>query len=123
MNILTDIDDPADRLKILKSLLASVVTDSTVAETIQEVIDKLDAEKEKTETTGEDEEVEEESTGNMPIDSIDTEEEEEMNMEPVEIEPEEQETEKVETETTETEEPESYLPSPDELNFNAVENK
>lgn len=122
MNILTDIDDPADRLKILKSLLASVVTDSTVAETIQEVIDKLDAEKEKTETTGEDEEVEEESTGNMPIDSIDTEVEE-VDMEPVEIEPEEEETEKVETETTETEEPESYLPSPDELNFNAVENK
>ena len=42
MNLLSDIDDVASKLKILKSLLANVVTDSEIIDILQEEIDKLE---------------------------------------------------------------------------------
>ena len=43
MNTLQDIEDPIIRLKILKALLANVVTDTEVTKLIQEQIDALEA--------------------------------------------------------------------------------
>lgn len=48
MNMLDDIDDPIKRLEILKSLLASVLTDQDVLTVIQDQIDQLTAELEET---------------------------------------------------------------------------
>lgn len=45
MNTLQDIEDPIIRLKILKALLANVVTDTEVTKLIQEQIDALEANK------------------------------------------------------------------------------
>lgn len=42
MSLLSDIDDVASKLKILKSLLANVVTDSEIIDILQEEIDKLE---------------------------------------------------------------------------------
>ena len=42
MTLLSDIDDVASKLKILKSLLANVVTDSEIIDILQEEIDKLE---------------------------------------------------------------------------------
>ena len=44
MDILSDIDDPITKLKILKSLLSDIITDGDVISTIQEFIDKTEAE-------------------------------------------------------------------------------
>jgi hypothetical protein len=46
MALLTDIEDPAAKLKILKSLLSNVLTDSEVTDIIQKEIDKLENEEE-----------------------------------------------------------------------------
>lgn len=42
MALLTDIEEPASKLKILKSLLSNVLTDTEVTDIIQEEIDKLE---------------------------------------------------------------------------------
>ena len=44
MALLSDIEDTASKLKILKSLLSNVLTDSEVTDVIQEEIDKLENE-------------------------------------------------------------------------------
>ena len=48
MNMLTDIEDPATKLKILKSLLSTVITDASVIALIQDEIDKIESEQEET---------------------------------------------------------------------------
>lgn len=45
MNLLSDIEEPESRLKILKALLASTISDPDVISILSEQIDKLDAEK------------------------------------------------------------------------------
>lgn len=44
MNMLSDIEDPASKLKILKSLLSNILTDPEVITIIQEQIEQLEAE-------------------------------------------------------------------------------
>ena len=61
MNMLTDIEDPATRLKILKILLSNVITDPELIEVIQAEIDKL-------ETSDEEEPVEETETDDLDLD-------------------------------------------------------
>lgn len=56
MNQLNDIESPASRLKILKSLLANVISNEEVTTVIQEEIDKLtEQEEKKTDETPDDE--------------------------------------------------------------------
>ena len=47
MNMLSDIEDPAARLKILKSMLSSYLTNQEVVDVIQDEIDKLEVQVEK----------------------------------------------------------------------------
>lgn len=49
MNLMSDIEDPLAKLKMLKSLLANVITNDEVIGILQEVIDKMEAEGEKAE--------------------------------------------------------------------------
>lgn len=62
MALLSDIEDTASKLKILKSLLSNVLTDSEVTDVIQEEIDKL-----------ENEYIEDNMTDDDAADSIDSE--------------------------------------------------
>lgn len=54
MNTLGDIQEPAARLKILKALYSEYITNAEVIELIQKEIDKLEAEVEETESSGDD---------------------------------------------------------------------
>ena len=65
MNVLTDVDDPVVKLRILKSMLATTLTDGEVVEILQEQIDKLMAEQESTETPIEDESMDDENLGDL----------------------------------------------------------
>ena len=47
MNMLTDIEDPQSKLKILKSLLSNILTNGDVISIIQEEIDKLENKEEE----------------------------------------------------------------------------
>ena len=47
MNLLADIEDPATKLKILKNLLTTIISDNEVISLIQDEIDKLEAEQEE----------------------------------------------------------------------------
>ena len=121
MTILTDIEDPVARLKILKSLLSTAVPDSDIIADIQDVIDKLAAKEEKSNNKDDIDDNKNKDISDMPISDIDetedTEEEGPKPMERVDVE-----TETEETPKEEVDKEDSYLPSPDELNFNAVEN-
>jgi hypothetical protein len=63
MSLLTDIEDPVAKLKILKVLLSSVLIDEEVINILQEVIEKLES----------DEEAEDIDFDNENSDSIDSE--------------------------------------------------
>lgn len=66
MNMLTDVQDTASRLKILKNLLANVVNDSDITNIIQEQIDKLELEQESEPEELDFENVEEEQESDKP---------------------------------------------------------
>ena len=70
LNNLDTIDDPSSKLKITKSLLSNIVSDSEVIELIQEYIDELEDQKEETveETveTEEEEKIPERPRGGIP---------------------------------------------------------
>ena len=102
MNMLSDIEDPQAKLKILKSLLSNVIDDNDILSIIQEQIDQLEDEgsEEFTETT--EPEIEEPSPRRTD-DFNDT-----FGSELTDETPEE-------TETQETSEEETILPSPEEL--------
>ena len=97
MNMLTDVEDTASRLKILKNLLANVVNDSDITNIIQEQIDKMELEQES--------------------------EPEELDFENAEEEQESDKTDlnsvlsksKTSTEKPEISAPETVLPNPEEL--------
>jgi len=55
MNLLGDIDDPVIKLKLLKALLSSCITNEEVIELIQEQIDELEAEQEGSEESSSEE--------------------------------------------------------------------
>ena len=56
MNMLSDISEPQQRLKILKSLLSNILTNGDVITIIQEEIDKLEAETEASDSSSDTEE-------------------------------------------------------------------
>ena len=125
MNTLSDIQDPVSRLKILKTLLSTVLSEQEVLQVIQDEINKLDAEKEeKAEDKKEDEsDLKFNDEDNLDIDFNEPSETEipDSGMETIDIE---SETVPESTETvSEVESEDSYLPTPEELNFNAVDNQ
>lgn len=132
MQQLSDIEDPVIKLKILKSLLASVVNDVEIIGYIQEQIDKLENENEasnKQDEKSDDnepkispEEPEEkgpESVGLMDI----TPEEPMQELEPEEEMPSEETIAPIEEPTgSNVDIEDSYLPNPAELGFDATTN-
>jgi hypothetical protein len=143
MQQLSDIDDPSTKLKMLKTLLAPVVNDSEVIDILQEYIDKLDKENEAKQVKSDNKdktplpekpETAEEPT---PMPKFDNTPEEENNSEQPEETPEqqnnnetapeqntpEQASEVIEPTNTENNNDDSYLPSPNELGVNMVNNK
>lgn len=124
MDKLGDITDPIAKLRILKSLLASVVNDPEVIGVIQEQIDELEEEKlleeatsaDKEETTSE----ESESSGLGPAPTPTSDDfEDEVDLEMPELEVSGGEEVIVPGE----EDSDSYLPSPSELNVDMTQNK
>lgn len=117
MNMLTDIEDPATRLKILKILLSNVITDPELIEVIQAEIDKLEA-------SGEEEPVEETETDDLDLD-FGSPGSTSSNNEPLDLEAElgiggesessSEETTAPEVEETEETPEENNLPSPADL--------
>lgn len=107
MNMLSDIEDVTTKLKVLKSLLSTVLTNTEVIELIQKEIDKLEAQQEAEETEEDTpvEETAEESIEDTEYESTGLEVDEtipSMDLESSEvIEP--------------VEETDNYLPSPEEL--------
>ena len=63
MNALTDIDDPATKLKILKSLLSDTLNSPEVIGLIQDHIDSLEAAQEESDLVEETDETSEEDLG------------------------------------------------------------
>lgn len=124
MGVVNDIISQTDRvvkdevlkLKIVKSLLSTTVSDPEVITLLQEQIDKLEADEEETpKDDDEDKEDETDITINNELHRPSSISREEPTFEL----PEEEETE---AEEVTAEEESSYLPSPEELNFNAVDN-
>ena len=114
MNQLSDIDDKATKLKILKSLLSNIITDTDVIGLIDEEIKKLESEgSEVTEGTSseEDEFGGGESLGSSGGSGIDLDSELGLSSEGSEIETGEEEP----SEATASEAPEETLPTPEEL--------
>ena len=64
MNLLTDIDDPLLKIKMLKSLLSNVLTNTEITELLQEYIDNKQAELTEQETT-------DDSTDESELDDLD----------------------------------------------------
>lgn len=120
MNLLADIDDTPQKLRILKALLKNALTDDDVIQLIQEEIDKL--EKEQFENVETEMEVDDEDDMDAPIgfeDSQPVDTSEPMDLGSVEQTDLSQQSEPVSVETAEpssVEEPtENRLPSPSEL--------
>lgn len=67
MNTLSDIDDQAAKLKILKSLLSNIVPDTDIVEILQEQIDKIESAEEEMPIV--DEPAEEDAESDQPISS------------------------------------------------------
>ena len=70
MDVLADVDDPVTKLKILKSLLSDVITDGDVISTLEEFINKLEAEIENVENmdmTDDADNQAEDDGSNMPL--------------------------------------------------------
>ena len=103
MNMLSDIDDTTARVKILKSLLSTVVDDNEIMTIVQDYIDKLEDEhsEEMVETSFEEKETERPISSRGPRDLN-------RDFAPM-IEPE------IGSEEAEKEESETILPTPDEL--------
>lgn len=108
MNMLSDIEDPAARLKILKSMLSSYLTNQEVVDVIQDEIDKLEVQVEEA-VPVKTSDYEESDMDGMPLD-LGTE----LGLE---LPPEEAEEKPLTTETApEVRQPEeSILPTPAEL--------
>ena len=109
MNLVDSIEDPIKKLKILKSLLSNIITDTDVIETIQEEIDNLESNPElvsetEKETTKETVETEPTSNGETS--------------EPLNLDSELG----LSTEFEETESEEDSLPTPDELGLDLTDN-
>lgn len=95
LNMLSDIEDPTTRLKILKSLIGNIIDNPEIISILQEEIDKMEEQNaevvEQVDTTTEEEPLQDfNSTFGSGLETT-------------------------ETETTEVEEPEAILPSPEEL--------
>lgn len=110
MNLVSDIEDPSKKLKILKSLLSNVITDSEVIEILQEEIENLENNLEmgvvSRETTDNESEI-----PSSEIASSNT-------SEPLDLDSELD----LGTEFEETESDENNLPSPDELGLDLTDN-
>lgn len=120
MNQLNEIDNKATKLKVLKSLLSTVVSDPTLGEALQDEIDRLEQEANK-------DNEEENSEGEMNF-SPASEYEEPMDNEVSFSSAEEEEpvfTEPTEepAEPAQTAENDSYLPSPAELDVDLTQNQ
>lgn len=134
MNQLNDVENTTLKLKILKSLLTQVVNDDEVLGYIQEQIDQLEEEEKETGKPKETESSEEEPMfgrrdrgmepfpENEPIPTREPTPEEEIPSEE-EINNEPFEPTEPNIETIGEPEEDSYLPNPEELGFNAVENQ
>lgn len=70
MNMLSDIEDPIARMKILQSLLSNVVEDTDIVQIIQQEIERLEAEVENPEEPVTDEEMTDSEFSDMSSDSI-----------------------------------------------------
>lgn len=68
MNMLSDIEDPVTRLKILKNLLSKVIDDNEIVELLQEEIERMENEIEETPM----EDTEDKTTSDEPMDFNDT---------------------------------------------------
>jgi len=112
------VTDEVLKLKIVKSLLSTTVSDPEVITLLQEQIDKLEAEKEETPKKDDDEKKEDETDitikNELPRPSSISREESTFEL------PDEEET--AEVEETSTEEESSYLPSPNELQTDMTQN-
>lgn len=126
MNTLTDIETPTTRLKILKALLASSVSDSEVLALIQEEIDRLELKEEET-PEDEIEETSEETEENEPAPTFDSSafEQQVFGEEPQS----EEETEEPTNSSAQAvanevgEETDNYLPSPSDLGVDMTQNQ
>lgn len=136
MQQLSDVQDPAARLKILKILLGSTLNNQEIMSIIQEEIDKVEAEgpkdESKPEETGDTDSSFIDDINNtdldadideMPILGAESDQESENSEEPELSQPTEPES-SIEPEPTEASQPEqdSYLPSPAELNQDMTKN-
>ena len=136
MQQLSDVQDPAARLKILKILLGSTLNNQEIMSIIQEEIDKVEAEgakdESKPEETGDTDSSFIDDINNtdldadideMPILGAESDQESENSEEPELSQPTEPES-STEPESTEASQPEqdSYLPSPAELNQDMTKN-
>lgn len=124
MSQLTDVEDVATRLKIVKSLLSNVISDNEVIELIQSEIDKLENEKDAEEAPDNKAEKEEdfgELSLNEPTDTdlggVESSIEPELG-----LEPEETSEEEISIESEPSVEAEETLPSPDELGIDMTQN-
>ena len=105
MNMLSDIEDPIARLKILKNLLSNVVDDSEIVQILEDEINKLEQESEEeiTETGEEDLMDDEAPESDGPMNFNDT------------FGAEDTFSDMGDSDVTETENEEDILPNPDEL--------
>ena len=122
MDKLNDLPDPVAKLKILKSLLSSVINDSEVISVLQEQIDVLEAEKEEEvkekPSTSPEETSKEPSLVEKPTLGTDTDVGDEV-IEPTLEAPEEAPEEA----PAEAPEGDSYMPNPAELKLDMTQNK
>lgn len=146
MNLLTDVEDPSIKLKVLKSLLSDAVSDPSIIDDLQKEIDKLEDENKPAEEkpvdnknggtkadmgSEEDKALEDELFGNeaAPKDKSKKEKSKDKEETPKEEKPAEEEPkETTEPETKETATPEKptpetdYLPTGDELGVDLTNN-
>lgn len=110
MNLISDIEDPIKKLKILKSLLSNVITNTEVIETIQEEIENLEASPEMvtSEQTEESESIRQGSIEHAQEPDMAIDLDSELDLTPETLPGEESE--------------EDNLPSPDELGLDLTDN-
>ena len=118
MNLLSDIQDSITKLKILKKLLSSTLTDPEVLTYIQDEIDKLEADEdddnESSKEKAEETEDEPKDTNTSFEDKVFGEDEPEIQSA--------EEPEDVEGPETEDSDEDNYLPSPSELGLDLTQN-
>lgn len=111
LNMLQDIQDPVARLKILKNLLADIITDPAIIAVIQDEIDKLESEN-KTIDNKDQESIEEQNLESDDISDSNDDIISELNLEDEEIDSSDMNNINTEEETV--------LPTPEELGVDMV---